>query len=329
MKTLIIAEAGVNHNGDFNTALQMIDIAKEAGADVVKFQTSLTSTSRFSQKAEYQKKATGSEESQLEMINKLRFSFEQHRKLKKYCENKGIIYLSTPFDFESIDFLNSMEIEFWKIPSGEIINIPYLIRIANTHKNIVMSTGISTMDEIKQAIGILEDNGAGEIRLLQCTTQYPTPYGEVNLKAMKTLKEAFGKEVGLSDHSMGIEVPIAAVALGAKVIEKHFTLDRNMPGPDQKASIEPKELKAMVHSIRHIELALGDGKKEPYQGELQNVVAARKSIVAKRNIQKGEVFSEENIVPRHAGNGLSPVHWNEVLGIAAKRNFIEDEMIEL
>lgn len=329
MKTLIIAEAGVNHNGDYGTALEMIHVAKEAGADIVKFQTSLTSTSKYSEKAEYQKKTTGTDESQLDMIKKLRFSLQQHKGLKEYCDKIGIQYLSTPFDFESIDFLNSIGIKFWKIPSGEIINVPYLINIAKTHKDIVMSTGIATMDEIKEAIRMLEENGAGTIRLMQCTTQYPAPFENINLNAMKTLKNSFGKDVGLSDHSMGIEVPIAAVALGACIIEKHFTLDRNMPGPDQKASIEPDELKKMVDSIRHIEAALGDGKKIPNQGELENKYAARKSIVAKREIKKGEIFTEENIVPRHAGKGISPSCWSEVLGTTAKRNFMEDEMIEL
>ncbi len=329
MKTLIIAEAGVNHNGNFETALKMINAAKEAGADIVKFQTSITSTSKFSEKAEYQKKATGANESQLDMIKKLRFSFEQHEKLKEYCDSIGIHYLSTPFDFESIDFLNGIGVEFWKVPSGEIVNIPYLIKIAKTHKDILMSTGIATMKEIKDAIYLLEENGAGTIRLMQCTTQYPASYENINLNAIKTLRVEFGKEVGLSDHSMGIEVPIAAVALGAGIIEKHFTLDRNMPGPDQKASIEPDELKSMIESIRHIESALGDGKKIPCQGEIENIYAARKSIVARRDIKAGEIFTDENIVPRHAGNGISPSRWKEAIGSKAKRNFMEDEMIEL
>ena len=327
-KTLIIAEAGVNHNGDFNTALKMIDVAKACGVDVVKFQTSITSTSKFSEKAEYQKRETGADESQLDMIKKLRFSFDQHRRLKEYCDKVGIKYLSTPFDFESIEFLNEI-CDVWKVPSGEIINVPYLERIGKTHKPVIMSTGIGTIDEIERAIRILKENGTSHITLLQCTTEYPTPYEDVNLKAMETLKEKFGLEVGLSDHTMGIEVDIAAVAMGATIIEKHFTLDRNMPGPDQKASLEPNELRQMVSSIRNVEKALGDGQKVPRLGEEENKHAARKSIVAKRDIRRGEVFTEDNIVPRHAGKGISPARWYEVIGQKAKRDFIEDEMIEI
>lgn len=328
-RTLIIAEAGVNHNGNFEIAKRMIDVAKEAGVDIVKFQTSITSTSKFSEKAEYQKRETEANESQLDMIKKLRFSFEQHAKLKEYCDQVGIAYLSTAFDFESIEFLDSLGCDFWKVPSGEIINVPYLERIGKTKLPVIMSTGIGTIEEISNAIKLLEDNGTPKITLLQCTTEYPTPYEDINLRAMDTLKRQFNKEVGLSDHSMGIEVPIAAVAMGATVIEKHFTLDRTMPGPDQKASIEPDELKALVSSIRHIEAALGDGVKQPKAGEIENRYAARKSIVALRNISKGEIFTEDNIVPRHAGKGISPARWHEVLGKAAIRDFIEDEMIEL
>ncbi len=328
-RVLIIAEAGVNHNGDMDTALKMIDVAKEAGVDIVKFQTSLTSTSKYSEKANYQKETTGADESQLDMIKKLRLSFDQHRQLKEYCDSIGIQYLSTPFDFESIDFLNSLGCDFWKVPSGEIVNVPYLRRIGRTGKNIIMSTGIGTLEEIGRAMDILRESGAGEIRLLQCTTEYPTPYEDINLKAMDTLRETFGVEVGLSDHSMGIEIPIAAVAMGAKVIEKHFTLSREMPGPDQKASIEPDELKAMVSSIRHVEAAMGDGKKVPHAGEIENRHVSRKSIVALRDIKKGELLTEENIVPRHAGRGISPARWDEVIGTRAIRDFIEDEMIEI
>lgn len=327
-KTLIIAEAGVNHNGDFETAIKMIDVAKSCGVDVVKFQTSITSTSKFSEKAEYQKRETGADESQLDMIKKLRFSFDQHRRLKEYCDKVGIKYLSTPFDFESIEFLNEI-CDVWKVPSGEIINVPYLERIGKTQKPVIMSTGIGTLDEIERAIRILKENGTIQITLLQCTTEYPTPYEDVNLKAMETLKEKFGLEVGLSDHTMGIEVDIAAVAMGATIIEKHFTLDRNMPGPDQKASLEPNELRQMVSSIRNVEKALGDGQKVPRLGEEENKHAARKSIVAKRDIRRGEVFTEDNIVPRHAGKGISPARWYEVVGQKAKRDFIEDEMIEI
>lgn len=329
MSTLIIAEAGVNHNGDLDTAFRMIDVAKEAGADIVKFQTSITSTSKFSEKAEYQKRETGADESQLDMLNKLRFSFEQHRKLKEYCDKVGIKYLSTPFDFESIDFLNELGGEFWKVPSGEIVNIPYLQRIGKTGKPVIMSTGMGTMEEIHFAVSLLKENGTKDITLLQCTTEYPAKYEDVNLKAMLTLQKEFGVDVGLSDHTPGVEVAVAAVALGAKVIEKHFTLDKNQIGPDHKASLEPDELVQLVRSIRHVEKALGDGKKQPKEGELENLYAARKSIVASRDIKAGEVFTEENIVPRHAGRGISPAHWNEVLGQKAIRDFVEDEMIEL
>ena len=329
MRTLIIAEAGVNHNGDFETAKRMVDVAKNAGADIVKFQVSLTSTSKFAEKAPYQKETTGAEDSQLDMLKKLRFSFVQHKALKEYAESNGIRYLATPFDFESIDFLDGMGCNLWKIPSGEIINTPYLIRIARTHKDIIMSTGIATMEEIAGALDLLDKNGAGKITLLQCTTEYPAPYKDVNLRAMETLHRQFNRDIGLSDHTLGIEVPIAAVALGACVIEKHFTLDRCMWGPDQKASLEPDELKAMVKAIRNVELAMGDGHKIPVSGELENVHAARKSIVASRIIKKGEPFTEKNIVPRHAGKGISPARWNEVLGMRAKRDFAEDEMIEL
>lgn len=325
---LIIAEVGVNHNGNFEIAKEMVNIAKDSGVDIIKFQTSITSTSKFSEKAEYQKRETGADESQLDMIKKLRFSFGQHRELKKYCEQVGIEYLSTPFDFESIQFLNDL-CSFWKIPSGEIINVPYLERIGKTKKPVIMSTGMSTIDEIDNALNILRENGTTEIKLLQCTTQYPTPYEDINLRAMLELKNRFGTEVGLSDHSIGIEVPIAAVALGAKVIEKHFTLDRTMKGPDHKASIEPHELKQMVTSIRHIEMALGDGIKKPVNCEIENIYVSRKSIVASRDIKKGEIFTKENIVPRHAGKGISPAMWYDVIGKKAKRDFMEDEMIEL
>lgn len=328
-KTLIIAEAGVNHNGDFDTAIKMIDCAKEAGVDIVKFQTSITSTSKFSEKAEYQKRETGNDGTQLDMIKKLRFSFEQHKKLKEYCDSIGIMYLSTPFDFESIDFLDGLGCTIWKVPSGEIVNIPYLERIGRTGKPVIMSTGMASIAEIERAISILKDSGTKDIRLLQCTTQYPAAYEDINLKAMDELKNKFNVEVGLSDHSKGIEIPIAAVALGATIIEKHFTLDCNMEGPDHKASIEPEELKNMVKSIRNVEVALGTGKKEIRDSEKENLHVARKSIVASRNICKGEELTTDNIVPRHAGKGISPDKWYEVLGTLAIRDFVEDEMIEL
>ena len=327
-KTLIIAEAGVNHNGSFDTAIQMIDAAKRANVDIVKFQTSLTSTSKFSQKAEYQKRETGADESQLDMIKKLRLSFDQHRRLKEYCDSIGIQYLSTPFDFESIDFLNEL-CHLWKVPSGEIVNVPYLERIGRTKKPVIMSTGMATMDEIHTAIRILKENGTTDIRLLQCTTQYPTPYEDIHLHSMDALRREFGVDVGLSDHSQGIEISLAAVALGATIIEKHFTLDRTMEGPDHKASIEPDELTFLVRSIRHIESALGDYEKKPRDSELENLYVSRKSLVANRDIRKGEIFTADNIVPRHADKGISPARWYEIIGQTAKRDFIEDEMIEL
>lgn len=328
-KVLIIAEAGVNHNGNMNLAYQMIDKAKEMGADVVKFQTSITSTSKYAAKAEYQIKNTGNTENQFDMINKLRFSFEQHSKLKEYCDSVGIQYLSTPFDFESIDFLESMNPSFWKVPSGEVVNVPYLERIGRTRRPVIMSTGMCTMNEIEKAIRILHEKGATDIKLLHCTTDYPCKYEDVNLNAMITLKERFGVEVGYSDHTIGCEVPIAAVALGACVIEKHFTLDRTMEGPDQIASTEPEEFARLIKQIRNIEIALGDGKKNPKESELKNIHVSRKSIVALHPIKKGEQYTSDNIVPRHAGAGISPANWYEVIGKTAPRDFEEDEMIEL
>ena len=325
---LMIAEAGVNHNGDFELAKQMIDVAKEAGADVIKFQTSTTSTSKYSEKAEYQKCATGRDESQLDMIKKLRFTFDQHRDLKNYCEQIGIEYLSTPFDFESIDFLKDL-CRFWKVPSGEIVNIPYLEKIGETGKPVVMSTGMASLAEIQRAISVLEKAGTSEVTLLQCTTEYPVDFKDINLNCIQTMRKQFKCKTGFSDHSLGIEASVAAVALGACVIEKHFTLDRNMEGPDQKASLEPQELKALVRAIRNVEQALGTGEKKPCEAELKNLHAARKSIVAKIDIKKGDQFTVDNIVPRHAGNGISPACWYEVLGQSAIRDFKEDEMIEI
>lgn len=327
--TLIIGEAGVNHNGDMETARKMIDVAQNAGVDIVKFQTSKTSTSKFAEKAEYQKRETGGEESQLDMIKKLRFSFNEYAELKDYCDRVGIPFLSTPFDMESVDFLNDLGVALWKIPSGEVVNLPYLIKIAKTKKKVIMSTGMCILDEIRKTIDILNAYGCTDITLLHCTTAYPAPYEDVNLNAMLTLKKEFGLNVGYSDHTMGIEVPIAAVALGASVIEKHFTLDRNMIGPDHKASLEPHELKAMVDAIRNIEAALGDGVKRVAESEANNISIARKCLVANCDIKKGEFFTENNIIPKHCGDGISPMRWFEVIGKTAKRDFAEDEMIEL
>lgn len=327
MRTIIIAEAGVNHNGDMKLAKKLIDEAKAAGADFVKFQTAVNPTSKYAPKAEYQKRETGADETQLQMALKLRLTLEQHYELYQYCKGAGISYLSTAFDIDSVHFLHSLHLPFWKIPSGEITNLPYLLEIAKTAKPVVMSTGMADMDEIETAIKILRDNGSGEITLLQCHTDYPTKMENVNLRVMDTLSKAFRVPVGLSDHSIGIEVPIAAAALGASVIEKHFTLDRNMYGPDHKASVEPEELCQMVKSIRNIEVALGDGRKMCSPLEKKNRIVARKSIVAKRNIVEGEVFTEENITTKRPGNGISPMEWFKVLGTRAVRDFGEDELI--
>lgn len=330
-KIFIIAEAGVNHNGDIKMAQKLIDVAKSAGADAVKFQTFKAGSlvSKVAQKADYQKQTTGADESQLEMVKKLELSFCDFRELKKYCDEKEISFLSTPFDFESIDFLESLEMLIYKVPSGEITNLPYLMKIASKGKPVIMSTGMSDMDEVESALEVLRDNGAGSVTLLHCNTQYPTPFEDANIKAMLTLKERFGVAVGYSDHTLGIEAPIAAVALGATVIEKHFTLDKNIEGPDHKASLDPQELIDMVTSIRNIELALGDGIKTPSKSEIPNKEVARKSIVAKRNIVKGEIFIEENITVKRPGNGISPMKWFEVLGRSAEHDYFEDELIDL
>lgn len=327
---LIIAEAGVNHNGDVHIAKKLIDAACEAGADIVKFQTfqSEKLVTKNAKKAKYQSKNLQSEDdSQLAMLKKLELSYENHIELFEYCKKKEIEFLSTPFDFSSIDMLEKLSIGLWKIPSGEITNYPHLLRLAKTGKPIILSTGMCRIEEIRQAVELIKENGNNEITLLHCNTQYPTPFCDVNLKAMKTLEMEFNLPVGYSDHTAGIEVSIAAVALGAKVIEKHFTLDKNMEGPDHKASLDPKELKAMVQSIRNIEQSLGNGEKAPSLSEQANIAIVRKSIVAKRAIKKGEVLTEENLTTKRPGNGISPMKWNEVLGQAAKKDFYEDELI--
>lgn len=329
-KTFIIAEAGDNHNGSRELAFRLIDKAVEAGADCVKFQTFITEEiiSKRAEKAEYQKAATGSDESQYQMVKKLELSFEQFRELQKYAEERGITFLSTPFDIPSVEFLDSINIPCFKIPSGEITNLPYLIKIAETGRDVIMSTGMAELNEIESAINILREHRSGDISLLHCNTEYPTPYEDVNLRAMLTLKEKFGVRVGYSDHTQGIEVPIAAVALGAEIIEKHFTLDHNMEGPDHKASLEPDELKQMVDGIRKTEKALGNGIKTASPSEKKNIQIARKSIVARRDIKKGEILTEENLAVKRPGNGISPMRWYEVIGTKAIRDFSEDEMIE-
>lgn len=327
----IIAEAGVNHNGDLQVAKQMIEKAVESGVNAIKFQTfkSEKVISKHAKKAEYQVKNTRKKESQLEMIKKLELSFEDFKTLQGYCELKGIDFLSTAFDFESIIFLESIGMKTWKIPSGEITNLPYLIKIAQINKPVILSTGMSTMQDIRAAVQVLKKHGSGDITVLHCTTEYPTPFEDVNLAAMKTINEEFGVPIGYSDHTSGIEIPIAAVAMGATVIEKHFTLDRNMEGPDHKASLEPDELKAMVNAIRNVEVSIGNSEKQPAQSEKKNMAVARKSIVANCLIKQGEVFTEENLTVKRPGNGISPMKWFEVLGQPAVRDFEEDELIEL
>lgn len=330
MSVYIIAEAGVNHNGSFETACQMIDAAKKAGVDCIKFQTfkSENLVSHTAQKAEYQKLTTGGN-SQQEMLKKLELSCESFQRLKHYCDKIGICFLSTPFDLDSIRFLNSIDMPFWKIPSGEITNLPYLIALAQTRKPVVMSTGMCEIYEIETAIKILQSNGTKDIKLLHCNTEYPTPFEDVNLRAMQTMKDAFHLEVGYSDHTEGIEVPIAAVSMGAAIIEKHFTLDRNLEGPDHKASLEPYELTSMVRSIRNIEKAIGSGRKAPSPSEIKNLAVARKSIVAKTSISAGDRLSEENITTKRPGTGISPLKWFEVIGTRAIHDFEKDELIEV
>ena len=330
MGVYIIAEAGVNHNGSFELACKLVDAAKEAGVNCIKFQTfkSNNLVSHVAEKAEYQRGTTG-DGSQVDMLKDLELSYAEFINLKNYCDKVGITFLSTPFDFDSIDFLNSIEMPFWKIPSGEITNLPYLLAIAKTGKPVLMSTGMSEMAEIEKAINVLRENGTNEIKLLHCNTEYPTPFEDVNLKAMQTMRDKFGLEVGYSDHTKGIEVPVAAVALGATIIVKHFTLDRNMKGPDHKASLEPIELATMVQSIRHIESALGSGDKSPSPSEKKNIVVARKSIVAKKIIKAGEELTEDNITVKRPGSGISPMKWFDVIGTIAIRDFQEDELIEL
>ncbi|MBR3000200.1 MAG: N-acetylneuraminate synthase [Oscillospiraceae bacterium] len=328
---MIIAEAGVNHNGDLELAKKMALTAKECGADAVKYQTAVPELviSMYAPKAEYQKETTGDKESQLEMVRKLHFDFESHRKLKEYCDSIGILYLSSPFDIPSVEFLATLDLPCMKVPSGEITNYPYLVAVGKTKLPVILSTGMSVPEEIEDAIRVLKENGAGEITILHCNTEYPTRYEDANLGAMLWLREHFGCPVGLSDHTKGYECDVAAAALGATVIEKHFTLDRNMEGPDQKASLEPKELAEMVQAVRNIESAMGSGVKAVSASEAKNKPIARKSIVAARAIRKGEILSEENLTTKRPGNGINPMRWNEVLGTKAVRDFEPDELIEL
>jgi N,N'-diacetyllegionaminate synthase len=333
MKTLIIAEAGVNHNGDMALAKQLIAVAAEAGADLVKFQTFVASKiiSKAAPKAEYQKGATDPDESQQEMVRKLELTKENHFELIDECKRRGIGFFSTAFDLDSIDLLEAFDSEYVKAPSGELTNLPYLRYLTRHGKPLLLSTGMANLGEIEAAIDVIELAGTPreKITVLHCTTEYPTPMGDVNLRAMVNIGHALGVKVGYSDHTQGIEIPIAAVALGATVIEKHFTLDRSLPGPDHRASLEPGELKAMVAGIRNIERALGDGIKRPSPSELKNKPIARKSLVAVRDIKAGELFSLDNLTAKRPGTGISPMKWDEVIGRAAARDFSEDELIEL
>lgn len=332
-KVIIIAEAGVNHNGSYELAIKMVDEAKRAGADYVKFQTAKPELviSTFAPKAEYQKETTGAAESQLEMCKAIHLPLTDYKPLKEYCDKVGIGFMSTPFDLVSIDVLEPLDMDYYKIPSGEITNLPYLRKIASKHRPVILSTGMCEVEEVEAALQVLELGGVkrSDIIVLHCNTEYPTPMADVNLRAMDDLRRSLGVEVGYSDHTKGIEVPIAAVALGATVIEKHFTLDKTMEGPDHKASLEPDELKAMVDAIRNIEQALGDGHKHVSPSERKNMDIARKSIVAARDIRKGEVLTEENITTKRPGNGISPMRWDSVIGTTAIRDFGYDELIEI
>ena len=333
MKTLIIAEAGVNHNGDLAMARKLIDVAADAGADMVKFQTFMANklVTRHATKADYQNKTTDAAESQHAMIHKLELTRDMHEKLIAHCNLRGIQFFSTGFDPDSVDMLVKLGVDRFKIPSGEITNLPYLRHVGRYGKSVILSTGMATLGEIESALSVLELAGTPRehITVLHCNTEYPTPMSDVNLRAMCTIRDAFGVKVGYSDHTLGIEVSIAAVALGATVIEKHFTLDRNLPGPDHKASLEPEELKEMVVAIRNIEQTLGNGIKRPSLSETKNKPMARKSLVAACAICAGEIFSETNLTVKRPGTGLSPMRWDEILGLKAPRDFAPDELIEL
>lgn len=330
-KVFIIAEAGVNHNGSIELAKKLIDVAVEAGADAVKFQTFKAENlvSKNAQKAEYQKETTDKEESQFDMIKKLELDVGTHKELISYCNSKDIMFLSTPFDHDSIELLNDLGLEIFKIPSGEITNLPYLRHIGKLNKKVILSTGMADMGEIEDALDVLIDAGTKKenITVLHANTMYPTPMEDVNLKAMVTIGKSFDVAFGYSDHTLGIEVDIAAVALGASCIEKHFTLDKNMDGPDHKASLEPRELITMVKAIRNIELALGSSIKKPSKSETPNMQIARKSIIARKAIKKGEILSVENLAIKRPGSGINPMRWDEIVGKIADRDYQEDELI--
>lgn len=328
---VVIAEAGVNHNGSIELAKKLIDVASIAGVDYVKFQTFKAEklVTKSAQKADYQvRNINDGDNSQYAMLKKLELSEQDHFELIDYCEQKGVKFLSTAFDLESLEFLTSL-VDFWKIPSGEITNYPYLREIGKTKKPVVLSTGMATLSEVEDAINTLKKFGTTNIKLLHCTTEYPAQKNEINLAAMQTMYTEFGLEVGYSDHTIGIEIPVAAVAMGATIIEKHFTLDRTMEGPDHKASLEPMELKQMVEYIRNVEVAIGNGEKRPSKSETKNITIARKSIVAAKSIKKGELFSEENLTTKRPANGISPMQWENVIGKIAKDDFAEEMAIEL
>jgi len=331
-KTFIIAEAGVNHNGKYDLALKLVNEAVYAGVDAVKFQTWKTELlmTKRAELAEYQKRNNQQEQNQYDMVKRLELSYPEFSRLKKYCDTKNIIFLSTADEVKSAEFLLNLQ-NIFKIGSGEITNLPYLRYIGSFRKQVILSTGMAEIHEIKDAVNILINSGTkkNDITVLHCNTEYPTPYEDVNLNAMLTIRDELGIKVGYSDHTLGIEVPIAAVAMGAEVVEKHFTLDRKMEGPDHKASLEPHELKAMVRAIRNTEKVIGDGIKRPSPSEKKNIIIVRKSIVAARDIMEDEVFSEENITTKRPGNGISPMKWDEIIGKRAIRNFVEDELIEI
>lgn len=333
MSVFIVGEAGVNHNGSLDMAKKMVDAAVAAGADAIKFQTFKAEklVSKNAPKAEYQKKITPEGKSQFDMIKRLELDVNAHKKLFDYCRQKNILFLSAPFDSESINLLRDLGLEIFKIPSGEITNLPYLRQIGMLKKKVILSTGMADLGEIEDALSILMDSGTtkGDITVLHCNTEYPTPFEDVNLHAMLAIRKAFRVNVGYSDHTVGIAVPIAAVSLGATVIEKHFTLDKNMIGPDHGMSLEPNELKAMVEAIRNVEKALGDGIKRSSPSELKNKFVVRKSIVTATDIRKDQVFTEENVTVKRPGNGISPMEWDKVIGKTAKKDFKKDDLIEL
>ena len=331
MSVFIIAEAGVNHNGSVELAKQLIDVAFEAGADAVKFQTFKAENiaSKNAPKAEYQKQTTDVSESQFDMLKKLELDVETHKELITYCKQKDIIFLSTPFDHESIGLLCDLGLQIFKIPSGEITNLPYLKHVGSLSEQVILSTGMSTLEEVGDALNVLTNAGTlkENITVLHANTMYPTPMEDVNLNAMLTMQKEFGLAIGYSDHTLGIEVDIAAVVMGASIIEKHFTLDKTMEGPDHEASLEPEELKEMVTSIRNIEKALGSSEKKPSPSESLNIKVVRKSIIANQNIKKGDLLTDKNIAVKRPGGGISPMQWDEIIGAAASKDYNADELI--